>query len=117
MSAVAYECDGCAACCCHFSVAVTREDRHREPLVNAQVLSPLEGGRVPLKMSGGERYMNWDYEGPCPLLTEVGQCSVHLSKPDICRLFKPGGWGCQWARGRSGLSPLHPVENAESQEP
>jgi Fe-S-cluster containining protein len=100
-----YECDQCGACCVHFSVHVNDDDCRREPLVNAAA------SRLPLKLADDTVYLNWDYEEGCPLLSEYGGCTVHLTKPDVCRRFPAGNPHCQWARGKSGLGTLQPTKS------
>lgn len=97
-----YECDQCAACCCHFQVAATDDDIQRDRRIALYVLAT---GSPILNLPWAS---NAERVTPCAMLDNNGQCKVQASKPDVCRRFPPGGELCQWARGRAGLAPLYP---------
>src|SRR5437868_924729 len=97
MNSCIYECDGCAACCIHLWVPVFREDL-RHPTIALNVV----------ECSDGSQGLGHPDHAGCPMLENDGRCSIYLSKPVVCNVFKAGSEQCQWARGRAGLGPLQP---------
>lgn len=100
------ECDSCG-CCCRFPIiSIEWEDIQREPRWREKVeprramrgdtfADPYEAGAV---IACGSK-------NPCPML-DGNLCSIHATKPDVCRGFEPGSELCQEARRYHGLSEL-----------
>jgi len=102
-----FECDQCGACCVPFHVPVSEEDMRTEPRIAAVVQ-----GRIPLPMrgtGGAYHYLANGTTEPCPFHENGGRCAIQETKPHACRIFEPGEYLCQWARGKAGLGPLHPM--------
>ena len=89
------DCSGCHACCCNMGDTITLDpydvyrltrDLHKtfeELLAENLELRVADGIIVPcLKMKPGEN--------SCTFLNENGRCSIHASRPGICRLFPLG---------------------------
>lgn len=95
------DCDGCAACCIHFSIPIRQDDIDRSPTLHG--LSK----RLSLPVFETKYGSGWLIAGePCPLLDECGGCSIYAERPDVCSRFVAGSAMCQWARGRAGLPML-----------
>lgn len=91
-------CDGCKGCatCCHGmgnSIILDPFDMHQltmnlqlkfeQLLVDKIELNIVDGIILPnLKMAG-------EYES-CAFLDDAGRCSIHISRPGICRIFPLG---------------------------
>ncbi len=96
-----YECDKCGACCIHFNVNIYPEDLKREPRLK----------RIPLVVTDdGRQFLNDSSKSGCSLLTKSNLCFIYETRPKVCRGFEVGSRHCQWARGRSGLPMLDPIE-------
>ncbi len=97
------ECDGCGACCRTFPVFVSEADAEMEPRIRS------EGYRLPDHL----REDDWAYKlyplpfhERCSFLGPDSLCTIHPTRPRVCRDFPAGDPQCQEARSRVGLPPL-----------
>lgn len=72
------KCDRCGLCCVELSVV-------------------FNDPRLPILKPAGAR---------CEMQSEDGSCSIHDSKPDVCKRFVAGGFWCNEVRRKAGLEPL-----------
>lgn len=102
---MAFECDGCGACCRTFPVFASTSDADREPRI------ATEGRTLPAHLATDR----WSYQlhplpfhESCCFLDGDRRCTIYPTRPDVCRAFPAGGEQCQAARVRVGLPPLPP---------
>lgn len=106
-----YECDGCGACCKHFTVWASVPDALREPRIAAKAADDLvvlteecgaqrEDGAVLISGIGESK--------PCDFLLADNSCDIYPTRPDVCVRFLPGCDQCQEAREACGLPLLRP---------
>lgn len=102
-----YECDRCAACCIYLVPDIREDEIRRESRIALHIIE-----------DDVEKWMDYGGEDNtgCPFLSELGSCSIYATRPDCCKRFEPGSELCQYARGRSGLGSLQPVEWIDSWE-
>jgi Fe-S-cluster containining protein len=116
------ECDGCGACCRQLGISVAFEDAVREPaLIRKLIHLPTvqatherltgpngemdEVFSVVVPADSGPEHLQLAAATPCPML--VGNaCSIHATKPDVCKNSPPGGFCCQYSRAKEGLPAL-----------
>jgi Fe-S-cluster containining protein len=105
-----YDCQRCGACCVQFGasdgnayVSLDREEARRMrslglPVVHAALGGPCLGARQHEGAGGRPACVAFegDLGGPC-------RCTVHDSRPSVCRDFEAGGQLCREARMRAGL--------------
>ncbi|MCP8938540.1 YkgJ family cysteine cluster protein [Alsobacter sp. SYSU M60028] len=96
MSAAAFDCQACGACC-----ATSAE----WPLFTLE--SDEEIARIPAELVGaGETGMRCAGDRCLALAGEIGKataCSVYAVRPLVCRECEPGDPECLMARARHGL--------------
>ncbi|MCD7884618.1 MAG: YkgJ family cysteine cluster protein [Lachnospiraceae bacterium] len=89
-------CRGCSACCHGMGKSAILDPMDFYRLGQGQHLSPkylLESGRIELNVVDGVILPNLcmdDEADACGFLNEQGRCSIHASRPGICRLFPLG---------------------------
>ena len=89
-------CQGCFQCCEGMGTSVILDplDAHRMEMgTGKQLTQLLSEGYVELNVVDGIILPNLRMSGPkerCAFLNEEGRCSIHLSRPGICRLFPLG---------------------------
>jgi len=103
---MAFDCDGCGACCRTFPIFASIADAARESRVAA------EGRALPHHLATDR----WTYQlfplpfhECCCFLDGAARCTIYPTRPHVCRAFAAGGDQCQSARSRLGLPPLPPV--------
>jgi Fe-S-cluster containining protein len=100
---MAFDCNGCGACCRTFPIFAAAADAANEPRVAA------EGRTLPGHLAT-ERWTYQLYPLPfhetCCFLDAGARCTIYPTRPDVCREFAAGGDQCQTARARVGLPPL-----------
>lgn len=89
------DCRGCSACCRHMgnSVIVDPLDIYRLNIEGKVGLEELFSRYLELHMEDGIILPNLKMTGPeeaCGFLDQDGRCSVHPSRPGLCRLFPLG---------------------------
>jgi uncharacterized protein len=96
-------CGGCGCCCRTFPIFVAYSDAEREPRIAS------EGYHLPKHL----QQPDWAYKlyplpfhERCCFLTEQNACTIHPTRPQVCRDFNPGDDQCDEARERNGLPPL-----------
>lgn len=111
-----HECDQCGACCRPFIINVTEADLDREPRLRSVVKSlPVVAPTEKRSESGaviceptGRAEIHQLASGPCPM--QAGNaCTIHATKPDVCRATPPGSFCCQYSRRQEGLPSLRPL--------
>jgi len=100
---MAFECDGCGACCRAYPIFAAASDAKREPRIAA------EGRTLPDHLKT-DRWAFQLYPLPfheaCCFLDSSARCTIYSTRPDVCRSFAAGSDQCQAARGRIGLTSL-----------
>ena len=100
---MAFECDGCGACCRTYPIFASAADADREPRIASE-------GRALSEHLATERWHYQLYPLPfleaCCFLDAAARCTIYPTRPDVCRAFPAGGEQCQTARARIGLPPL-----------
>lgn len=76
-------CETCAGACCE-SFAIPASDL-RPPGLDERVWIELHGKR-------DGRYLI--FETRCTALTPGGRCAIYDDRPNVCRVFEPGGHDC-----------------------
>lgn len=88
------DCEGCSSCCRGMGESIildpldvfritARLDRCFEEMLNNEFeLNVVDGIILP--------YLKMNEEGSCPFLSQEGRCSIHGSRPGICRIFPLG---------------------------
>ena len=90
-----HDCMGCSSCCRDMgdSILLDPYDAFQLEKAGKSVQTLLEGGEVALTVWEGmilpHLQMN-EGTGACSFLSEEGRCSIHDSRPGICRLFPLG---------------------------
>jgi len=83
-------------------VEIFQSDVDREPKL-LPVVQPVRGiedeQEYRLKWYGGEA-------GRCPMLDDADRCSIHETKPAVCREFEIGSEKCNELREEAGLARL-----------
>lgn len=103
------DCDCCGACCRTFPIFVSEADAELEPRIRD------EGYLLPEHL----RQDDWVYKlfplpfhERCAFLGPDSRCTIHATRPRVCRDFHPGDPQCQEARARVGLPPLEAANGA-----
>ena len=90
-----HDCMGCSSCCRDMgdSILLDPYDAFQLEKAGKPIQTLLEGGEVALTVWEGmilpHLQMN-EGTGACSFLSEEGRCSIHDSRPGICRLFPLG---------------------------
>jgi Fe-S-cluster containining protein/ribosome modulation factor len=100
-----YECDGCGACCIHLGIPVDNDDIRND--------GQLAFYMTPQLTEIGVGFLGSPQKTGCPLLDNSGACSTYATRPKCCHSLDAGSPLCQYARGRAGLKPLRPQQDAK----
>ena len=89
------DCEGCSACCCGMgnSIVLDPYDIYRLTTELNTTFEVLMSGAIELNVVDGIVLPNLKMTGKdekCYFLNEEGRCSIHSSRPGICRLFPLG---------------------------
>lgn len=90
-----HDCTGCSACCQGMGTSIVLDplDVYRIARHLKKGAAELLGGPLELSVVDGIVLPNLRMGGPherCAFLDEHGRCSIHPSRPGICRLFPLG---------------------------
>jgi Fe-S-cluster containining protein len=100
---MAFECDGCGACCRTFSIFAADTDAKREQRIAA------EGRALPSHLKTDHwtfQLFPLPFHETCCFLDTNFRCTIYPTRPDVCRAFSAGSDQCQEARARVGRPPL-----------
>lgn len=86
------DCKGCSDCCRGMGNTITLDplDVHRLKLELNIGFNELLAQYIELNVDEGVIIPNLKTEGKCVFLNESGRCTIHKSRPGICRLFPLG---------------------------
>ena len=97
-------CRRCGACCRTFPVFASDADAEREPRIRAEALELKPWLRT-------ERWTRQLFPLPfherCCFLDAADRCTIHPTRPAVCREFEPGSDPCVEARRRDAASRAH----------
>src|SRR5688572_1927549 len=98
-----FECDLCGGCCRTFPIFASETDAAREPRI------ANEGKRLALHLQTPDwkvQLYPLPFHETCCFLDTQSHCTIHETRPDVCRRFEAGSDQCQEARRRMGLRAL-----------
>ena len=89
------ECLRCGVCCRTFAIFASLQDAEREPRIAQETIRVQDGGETP---DFAYRMYPLPFHNACCFQNADGLCSIHETRPDVCRRFQPGSPECIQAR-------------------